>query len=345
MSKLEEALNVVKNCSKDGFYASSDVYKYEYWTRDLSFFLPVLIKYGYKKEVENQILNIFKKQKSGGELPVFYVKEKFLWLKSLFSTGRIKPRKNHLFGIGFIFSSIFDTVDSTISGIISFYDYVKETNSITLKRKYDENIRKAYAYIEKRIDDNFLVGNDWKDLMLELRNKKLIANQCLLYRAYLLSGMKEKAEKLKKYINTIFWNGEYYNSTTDSRDIDVFGNSLAVLFGIADEYEYNSIKGTILSASSQYGIRNIIFKHKINIEKLRVDSCDQYGTIWPFVSYSAISALIKMGYREEAEKEFNKLERLKGFNEFYSLEGFPKGSKEQLWSACAYISAYEALKN
>lgn len=344
MTKLEDALAVVKDCRENGFYASSDVYKYEYWTRDLAFCLPVLLNYGFEKDVKIQISEVFGRQKRSGSFPVFYATDKAAWFKNLIMSGRIKPKRNHLFGIGLIFNSLLNSVDSTMAQIISMYNYERITGKNEYTGNYRKNILKAFDYIDGRMDHGFVVGNDWRDLMPELRDKKLLSNQCLLYRAYQLAGMKERAQRLKSGINSEFWNGRYYVSSIGSNNMDVFGQALAVLFGIAGREKYGRIKESILSASTPYGIRNMVFYDDTPIDRLRVESCDQYGTIWPFVSYSAVSALLRMGFGKTAEDEFKKLERLEGFHEFYTVEGKPAGSKEQLWSACSYVSAYNELE-
>jgi glycogen debranching enzyme len=344
MTRLEEALAVIKDCRKSGFYASSDVYRYEYWTRDLAFCLSVLLDYGFKNDVKIQISGVSNRQKRNGNFPIFYTVNKAAWLKNLILSGRIKPKRNHLFGISLMFNSLFNSVDSTIAQIISTYNYERITGEDGYTEKYSKNIFKAFNYIHGKMDHGFVVGNDWRDLMPELRDKKLLSNQCLLYTAYLLAGMKERAQKLKSSINAEFWNDRYYISSIGSNNMDVFGQSLAVLFDIAEIEKYDRIKESIMSASTPYGIRNMIFYDDTPIDRLKVESCDQYGTIWPFVSYSAVSALLRMGFRKTAVDEFKKLKRLKGFYEFYTIEGKPAGSKEQLWSACSYISAYNELK-
>ncbi len=69
----------------------------------------------------------------------------------------------------------------------------------------------------------------------------------------------------------------------------------------------------------------------------------QNSTIWPFAHNWAVVALAKAGRLREAREELGKMDRLKGFNEFYYPDGRPGGSKNQLWSAATYIWAKCAL--
>jgi hypothetical protein len=56
-----------------------------------------------------------------------------------------------------------------------------------------------------------------------------------------------------------------------------------------------------------------------------------------------VVALVKMGLKEEAEKEFMKMVSLPELNEWYTPEGKPKGSPNQLWTAAMLVSAWHAI--
>lgn len=345
--RLEEALAVIEECKTEtGFYASGDLYKHEYWTRDFSYSLEGLLEAGHAETARKNLESLWDRQKLNGKLPVLFIKNKLPWMYNSLKKGRLKSFLGSFSGLVGIINSIFGVSDPTPHAVLATYDYARITGDYSVIKAFAPRIKKAIDYIERQYDDRMLVGCDWRDLMPEMKKKKLLSNQCLLYRIYCLSGLKEKAEILKQRINENFWNGEFYISALDSADFDVLGTSLAVRWGIIPKERYLKTALMLRRASGQYGIKNMILSSEnYKIGKVRIAKCDQYGTIWPFVSYNAVVALHEMGCKEEALEEFNKLDNLPGFNEWYEPHsGRPCGSRDQLWSAAMYITATKKLK-
>ena len=92
-TKLKEAKKVISECATDdGFYASSDRYKYEYWTRDFAHSLNSLLELGYSKSAKNHLDQIWRRQNNEGEVPTLAISNKGAWrkkkLKRAKETGR-----------------------------------------------------------------------------------------------------------------------------------------------------------------------------------------------------------------------------------------------------------------
>lgn len=345
-NRTEEAISVIDSCKgRFGLYASSDLYRHEHWTRDISYSLDGLLEAGYGKEVKNDLESIWIKQKKGGKAPVLYVDKVLPWALNSIKRGRLASLFRRASGIKAVLNAVQHTADPTLHAIAAMYEYAKNTGDVDMLSRFKSGLSKAIAYTEERLVDGFVVGCDWRDLMPELKNDRLLSNQCLLYRVYELSGEHEKAEKLKNRINEKFWNGEYYVSGLDSKDFDALGASLAIVWGIVPRERYGQLAEMFRKTTTKYGIKNmLIMDEKTMGKKAGIPECDHYGKIWPFVSYTAVLALKKMGFEEFAHAEMDKLEKLEGFNEWYDPDsGKPRGSRGQLWSAATYIDAVEKM--
>ncbi len=344
--KLKNAISVINRCRGDkGFYASAERYKYEYWTRDLCYCVEPLISLGFSKDVKTQLLTIWKRQAITGELPRYIIDRRFKWLPGKLFT-KIKNRK--------IISTIKSldtmetrfnkwTVDSTPLTIIATYKYAEKSGDLRIIEVLKPQIEKAMWYTKLHIKEFLIRGGDWRDSIPWLRNKFLLSNNVMLYELYKRIGENGKAIIVKDRINSEFWNGDYYTDFIGSANFDCFGASWAVLSGIVPRSHYKKLSEKLVSASSQYGIKNMIEIKPISREENdATESCNQRYAIWPLVNAYAIMALRKMGAGSAARKESQKMENLVGFREWYNPDtGEGHGSKEQLWSAAAY---YEFIK-
>ncbi len=147
---------------------------------------------------------------------------------------------------------------------------------------------------------------------------------------------------------------------------DVFANSLAILFGIAEKRSKKILKYFFRKrVSNPYPVKVLnppIFKPGLSWRPY-LDSfkekfwrsppfCYHNGGIWPFVGGFYILALAKAGRKKEAKKELEKLAQANKlgrkqeweFNEWlHGKTGKPGGSSLQSWSAAGYILAYKAV--
>jgi glycogen debranching enzyme len=146
---------------------------------------------------------------------------------------------------------------------------------------------------------------------------------------------------------------------------DVFGNLLAILFGvanpaqeqrimiylrqvgIADPYPVRVLNPVIYPGSKEW--REYYRNNNLNLP-------NQYhnGGIWPFVGGFYVAALVKTGRLAEAQCQLEKLAELNRlgveepweFNEWcHGVSGQPMGYPHQAWSAGMYIFAYHCVQN
>jgi glycogen debranching enzyme len=347
--KLEEAKKTIEKCiGKNGFYASYDSYYGEYWIRDLIYSMKTLLNLGYKNLIKKNLIIFLENQKKSGEIPFKITNINIpSSIYSIFNYIR-RPRTP-------IFSTppklLYPFIpDSTILTIIGIYEYSNIHNDKEILQTYEKKIIKALAFLEKKSNKklNFIIGPDWRDAMENYKNKYVFCNQILLFRMYQLIGENNKAEKIKKNINNIFWKGKlghYIDYIGNENHIDVFGHALALIYDIPSEKYFEKIIISIKKASTEFGYRNLWPPYKEEICNQKPNTY-QNSTIWPFIQGYVIIAFKKIGLKEEAKKEFIKFTNLKGFNEWYSpINGKPLGSMHQLWSAALYLQAYEILIN
>jgi len=146
---------------------------------------------------------------------------------------------------------------------------------------------------------------------------------------------------------------------------DTLGNSLAILFEIADAQQIKMI----FDYASQVGVARpypakavhpvIDPGHKDWHEYFRAGNLNlphQYhnGGIWPFVGGFYIAALVSAGRIAEAQSALEDLAKANylgktyqwEFNEWlHGVTGNPMGKEKQAWSAAMYIFAYHCVKS
>jgi hypothetical protein len=153
------------------------------------------------------------------------------------------------------------------------------------------------------------------------------------------------------FVNLGFWGEEG----------DVFGNLLALLFGLADEHRSNRILAAI--ARNQEGAdypvrvtctpigaddpfwRTYMGRHRQNLEHRYHN-----GGIWPFVGGFWVLALAACGRRADARRALAAMARacaLQGwaFNEWlHGLSGKPEGMPGQSWNAAMFLLARHGIE-
>jgi hypothetical protein len=137
---------------------------------------------------------------------------------------------------------------------------------------------------------------------------------------------------------------------------DSFGNLLAILSGIADQRQTDTIL-------------DFIERHSLDTWPLQSltpavrpgdpDWRDYYGAlnlphhyhnggVWPFIGGFYVAALVKAGRNSAAERVLQSLAELNErgwFNEWHHGEtGSPMGVNDQAWSAGMYVFAFECAR-
>ncbi len=177
---------------------------------------------------------------------------------------------------------------------------------------------------------------------------------------------RRRARVLMHYIR----NGErcrdfylsFVNFSTWGREVDVFGNILALLAGPADTSRSLKIVDALVAAGA-----NLPHPLRVVLNPIRKSSClwrpymerhrqnlpYQYhnGGIWPFAGGFWVVLLAKMKREEEGWRELERLalvNRLNGweFNEWlHGKTGEPMGMAGQSWNAAMFILAFHALRD
>lgn len=162
---------------------------------------------------------------------------------------------------------------------------------------------------------------------------------------------------------TNYFSFEYFDDRCD-----VFANILAILFEIADKEKQKKISQYLFKKqiSSPYPVKvlnppifypNPTWNPKVDLYREKqyqnLPFCFHNAGIWPFVGGFYISMLVKIGQREKAKKELERLALANKVGKKYEWEfnewlhgktGKPMGAYFQSWSAAGYIIAHQAVK-
>ena len=143
---------------------------------------------------------------------------------------------------------------------------------------------------------------------------------------------------------------------------DVFGNILAVLYGLADDSMAKEVVKTLQTAevANPYPVRAVTTPIDADHELWRAymgrhqqNHPHQYhnGGIWPFIGGFWVLALAQMGKKALAEQEVAKLAHVNSLDDWRFTEWFhgqtlkPMGMAGQSWNAAAYLMAQKALSH
>lgn len=148
-------------------------------------------------------------------------------------------------------------------------------------------------------------------------------------------------------------------------DCDVFGNLLAILFGVANPPQEKRILDYLrqVGIADPYPVRvlhpviypgNKDWREYYRNSNLNLP--DQYhnGGIWPFVGGFYVAALVKAGRMDEARRRLERLAEINRlgveveweFNEWrHGLSGQPMGFPHQAWSAGMYVFTCHGVRD
>ena len=143
---------------------------------------------------------------------------------------------------------------------------------------------------------------------------------------------------------------------------DVFGNVLAVLYGLADEAMTKGIINTLTAARvcDPYPIRVVtnpitpdheLWRAYMNRHQQNQPHQYHNGGIWPFVGGFWAMALALAGKEDAARQELAKLAQVCSLDDWRFTEWFhgqtlqPMGMAGQSWNAAAFLIAQKALQS
>ncbi|MBB3113141.1 hypothetical protein FHS18_005244 [Paenibacillus phyllosphaerae] len=166
-----------------------------------------------------------------------------------------------------------------------------------------------------------------------------------------------------------YWFGKFYLPYVSFRDFgyhcDALGNSLAILFGIADEARMASIIDHFIETGMNrpYPIManypptmpgDKDWREYYRNAHLNLPYQYHNGGVWPFIGGFYVAALMKAGKKAFALEELENLAKANQigkrqeweFNEWLNgRSGMPSGMANQAWSAGMYIFAYHCVMN
>jgi len=355
LEKAEQARAVIEACrTEKGFIASTQFYR-QLWLRDLVYSEDALLRLGYQKDVENNLLEFIKFQRINGQIPTVID----------YSVRKLDRQRYQRC-----------PSDSEILFVIGMYKYASNGGHKFLEDNR-QAVKSCVAFIESKLDAHHLIaGMDWRDSMPVYIGKYLLANQMHLVNMYELLGSRTTSDVIREnvdkffylkdngwYADTIDWGGAELKQGNHCNHFDSLGNALAILNGTASEKISKGICRGFNIAKTPFGYRNITPYYEINREKAMLTwykTCRvafgvflrnrpgkyQNSAIWPFIESTVIHALRKMGLTGEAKDAASLMIERKGFNEFYDPStGEPNGSEEQLWTAAAVLSAIDYCKS
>ena len=229
-------------------------------------------------------------------------------------------------------------------------------------------------------------ASDWADIMP--RSGFVLYTNALWYRVKVLYGLA-RAEPTRLHFNQLFhpFSGpfpevkrlrllthyprtraahsdlylSYVNLSHWGDEGDVFGNLLAVVFGLADGAARERVVGALQHAEvdAPYPVAAVLDpihtqdpRWRAYMNRHRQNLPHQYhnGGIWPFVGGFWVVALAMAGERQRAEQALERLAAANRLNDWQFNEwlhgrtGEPSGMAGQSWNAAAYILAYHSLQ-
>lgn len=171
----------------------------------------------------------------------------------------------------------------------------------------------------------------------------------------LMHYIRNRAKRTPFYLS-------FVNFSVWGEELDIFGNILAALTGVADASMGGRIASSLLAmgANRPWPIRVVgtpIGREdplwRLYMQRHRQNLPWQYhnGGIWPFVGGFWVMLLAMLGREKEAWRELESLAQVNRlgdweFNEWlHGQTGEPMGMPGQSWNAALYVLAYLALRD
>lgn len=352
MSKKDEAWKIVHACfGVNGVWADPTRYRYQCWTRDLALAIqPLLLDSGHEKMARTHLKNLTEHVRSNGRVPILYLDDVQGFLDEKERLARERGREGFMlkrFREGQLWNLTPGTKDSEILYLWAMADYAAQTGDDSLlvgSRRTIENVR---SYVERELErDGLVYGADWRDTMeAELADKSLLTNNAMWIAALELMcpDGSDHAARVRERVLATHYAPDLLDDYPGRLRFDPLGASLAVLHDVVDQQHYATVLKGFRSVDSEYGV-TIHCKHNpLNAEEAKVIVRTDGQVVWPFIVGFSVLALRKMG-SPMAEEQFEKLEAMQGFREWYDpATGQGYGAEQQLWSATLYLRALEAM--
>jgi glycogen debranching enzyme len=176
----------------------------------------------------------------------------------------------------------------------------------------------------------------------------------------------DELERLRRLLVAELWWRPYYLPWVAFRDFgdwcDVLGNSLAILFGVADEeraalildhFRAVEVESPVPARAIHPPLQPGEKDWRPYFRQGNLNLPDQYqnGGAWPFIGGFVVAALVAAGRLDEARRVLQELAVTalaepadRSFNEWYhGRTGRPMGKPQQAWSAAMFLYARRAV--
>lgn len=281
-------------------------------------------------------------------------------------------------------------IDATLWWLITLA-LLDQMQGSTLRKRLSAQVAQAITWLECQEHQHFRLlqqneASDWADIMP--RSGFVLYTNSLWYLTKRLYGLAH-ADETRRNANHLFhpFSGHvaeyrrarllshYAQRNARNRDLylsfvnfafygdegDVFGNVLAILFGLTDESAAHRIVKALERAqvNEPYPVRvvcdpiveaNILWRPYMSRHQQNFAWQYHNGGIWPFVGGFWVAALAATGLHESAQRELVKVARANelgdwAFNEWLHGETLvPSGMDGQSWNAAAFLFAHRALE-
>ncbi len=282
-------------------------------------------------------------------------------------------------------------IDATLWWLIAVHHTRRTSRLSGIAQRWQENVDRAIQWLLAQEHQRFFLlqqneASDWADIMP--RSGFVLYTNALWYRVKLLFELPH-LEETHYHFNHLFHPFErdlpeyrrgrllghyarrgqrspglylsFVNLSFTGDEGDVFGNVLAVLFGLAGDSMAQRIVKTLRAAGAAdpYPIRAVT--HPIGPDhelwrsymgRHRQNHPHQYhnGGIWPFIGGFWAMALAILGKKELARHELGRLAQVNALDDWRFTEWFhgrtlePMGMAGQSWNAAAFLVARQALE-
>ena len=352
-AKIKDAHRAIRACfGGRGIWASPFRYAHMCWTRDFVFSLPALARLEHDEPIRRHLLELIRRQKPTGQIPTWFCDGKIgLMAKkakriqhALLQIPRFRtPAPLSWFGLRRF------AADNELLFAIGLLYWSYASDDADFLREHQHAAFRALGYVERELmKDGLVVGDDWRDANYGPGRRALLSNNCLLYCAYRLRGANAKAAELRERIRAKFLRDGYFVDHPETNAFQLSGNALAILHGVAEAGEYNSIFDRAKELEREFGYASpgVVIPPQNMRERRLLRRLRERGIAFGVENLFFVLAELYAGRIDLAMKDIEKLNRLAGFPECWDAgSGARIGSPDQLWTAALYLVAAETLSD
>jgi glycogen debranching enzyme len=282
-------------------------------------------------------------------------------------------------------------IDATLWWLIAVDCARRASADPSMRTRWQQNVERALAWLRAQEHQRFFLlqqneASDWADIMP--RSGFVLYTNALWYRVKVLFDLPER-DATHHHFNALFHPfgrdlpdyrrtrllRHYTVRTQRNRGLylsfvnlsfagdegDVFGNLLAIFYGLAGDSRAHEILQALLMAgvSDPYPIRSVTRPigrdHPLwrpYMQRHAQNHPQQYhnGGVWPLIGGFWVLALMRVGNPQLARGELVQLARLNELDGWRFTEWFhgktlePKGMAGQSWNAAAFLMARQAVE-